>query len=116
VSVLGAKVPCFGSGTLLKPERSEDMKRYLTHRLQREHSRLETALAQEARRPEPDGPTLRAIKRRKLQVKDRLRALGSEPVAEGIHIEHRFSGVGRRDAAAIGSGPPLVTGACHDGS
>ena len=63
---------------------------YLLHRLQGEHSLLEAALAQEGRRPAPDERALKAMKRRKLLVKDRLQALersavpgSSRPGGEG---------------------------------
>lgn len=58
---------------------------HLIHRLHGEHALLEVALAQEIRRPEPDGRTLKEIKRRKLRVKDRLQALERETATEGLH-------------------------------
>lgn len=61
------------------------MIRYLTRRLQSEHARLEAALVREIRRPKPDARLIRAIKKRKLRVKDRLQALESK-AAEGASM------------------------------
>lgn len=40
--------------------------------LRAEHARLETAIAEERRRPAPDEGRLRALKLRKLTVKDQI--------------------------------------------
>ncbi|QQQ18605.1 YdcH family protein [Brevundimonas vitis] len=61
------------------------MTRYFMRRLQAEHARLDEAVARELRRLGPDEPTLRELKRRKLQVKDRLRALEMKAATEGLH-------------------------------
>lgn len=61
------------------------MTRYFLHRLQGEHFLLEAALAQEGRRPAPDERALKAMKRRKLLVKDRLQALERSADAGGLH-------------------------------
>ncbi len=62
------------------------MTRHLIHRLLSEHSLLEAALVEEVRRPRPDSPTVKAIKRRKLQVKDRLQMLESKAARGGLHV------------------------------
>jgi hypothetical protein len=55
------------------------------HRLHGRHVLLDAALAQELRRPEPDARFVAEIKKRKLQVKDRLRALELKAASEGLH-------------------------------
>jgi len=56
------------------------------HRLRGSHSLLETALRDERKRPAPDDRIMAQIKKRKLQLKDRLIALegrmatGASPV------------------------------------
>lgn len=55
------------------------------HRLHGRHVLLDDALAQEMRRPEPDARFVAEIKKRKLQVKDRLRALKLKAATEGLH-------------------------------
>ena len=59
--------------------------RYFIHRLHGHHALLEAALDQELRRPEPDARVLSEIKKRKLQLKDRLRALEPQSAADGLH-------------------------------
>jgi len=61
------------------------IRRYFLHRLHGQHALLESALVQETRRPEPDARVLSHIKKRKLQVKDRLRALEMKSATEGLH-------------------------------
>lgn len=60
------------------------MTRYFMRRLRAEHARLDDALARELRRLEPDQPALSELKRRRLQVKDRLRALEMKAATEGL--------------------------------
>lgn len=60
------------------------MTRTYIHRLHGRHARLDDALVQELRRPAPDAATLAALKKRKLQVKDRLRALELKAASEGF--------------------------------
>jgi len=55
------------------------------HWLHGRHVLLDAALAQEMRRPEPDARIIAGIKKRKLQVKDRLRALELKAATEGLH-------------------------------
>lgn len=59
--------------------------RYFPHRLQGQHALLEEALAEELGRPEPDARVLSRIKKRKLQVKDRMRALERQTPTGGLH-------------------------------
>lgn len=59
--------------------------RYFPHRLQGQHALLEEALAEELKRPAPDVRVLSRIKKRKLQVKDRLRALEKHAPTGGLH-------------------------------
>lgn len=59
--------------------------RYFPHRLQGQHALLEEALAEELKRPAPDVRVLSRIKKRKLQVKDRLRALERPSPTGGLH-------------------------------
>jgi len=61
------------------------MTRNYIHRLHGRHALLEGALAQELRRPSPDPATLAAIKKRKLQLKDRLRSLELKLASQGLH-------------------------------
>jgi hypothetical protein len=61
------------------------MTRTYIHRLHGRHALLESALAQELRRPSPDAATLAAIKKRKLQLKDRLRALELKLASQGLN-------------------------------
>lgn len=58
--------------------------RYFVHRLHGRHALLEAALIQEMRRPEPDGRRIADIKKRKLLVRDRLRALELKLATEGL--------------------------------
>jgi hypothetical protein len=44
----------------------------IVQRLRTEHARLETALAEERRRPAPDDRRIRELKQRKLALKDRI--------------------------------------------
>jgi len=60
------------------------MTRHLIHSLHKEHFLLEGALREEVRRPGPDSSIVRAIKRRKLQVKDRLQMLEMVPLRGSV--------------------------------
>ncbi|MBX9576450.1 MAG: YdcH family protein [Caulobacteraceae bacterium] len=60
------------------------MTRTYIHRLHGRHALLESALSQEMRRPAPDPATVAAIKKRKLELKDRLRALELKAASEGF--------------------------------
>lgn len=52
------------------------------HRLRGRHSLLEAALRDEHKRPVPDARVVAQIKKRKLQLKDRLRALEMKAATE----------------------------------
>jgi hypothetical protein len=58
--------------------------RYFLHRLHGRHALLEAALTEELRRPWPDGRRIAEIKKRKLLVRDRLRALELKMATEGL--------------------------------
>ncbi|WP_396595637.1 DUF465 domain-containing protein [Brevundimonas sp. R86498] len=59
--------------------------RYFPHRLHGQHALLEEALADELAQPAPDERVLARIKKRKLQVKDRIRALEAREQTGGLH-------------------------------
>jgi hypothetical protein len=61
------------------------MTRVFIHRLHGRHALLEADLAQELRRPVPDPAALAGIKKRKLQLKDRMRALELKMASEGLN-------------------------------
>ena len=48
------------------------MSEYFLQYLEREHARLEAAIAEELRRPQPDPTELRRLKKTKLLVKDQI--------------------------------------------
>lgn len=52
---------------------------WLLSRLWTQHARLECRIAEEAARPRPDADTLRALKREKLAVRDRIALLERRP-------------------------------------
>ena len=58
---------------------SEHFLRYL----QREHARLEAAIADEQRRPQPDGIEISRLKKAKLMVRDQL-AMWEQDAFEGV--------------------------------
>lgn len=58
--------------------------RYFLHRLHGRHALLEAALLEEMRRPHPDARRVADIKKRKLLVRDRLRALELKLASEGL--------------------------------
>jgi hypothetical protein len=58
--------------------------RYFIHRLHGRHALLEAALIEELRRPWPDARRVADIKKRKLLVRDRLRALELKLATEGL--------------------------------
>ncbi len=58
--------------------------RYFIHRLHGRHAQLEAALAEELRRPAPDYRRIADIKKRKLLVRDRLRALELKLATQGL--------------------------------
>ncbi len=58
--------------------------RYFIHRLHGRHALLEEALTQELRRPELDVRRISEIKKRKLLIRDRLRALEQKLATEGL--------------------------------
>lgn len=58
--------------------------RYFLHRLHGRHAMLEAALIEEMRRPRPDAQRVAEIKKRKLLVRDRLRALELKLASEGL--------------------------------
>ena len=60
------------------------MNGYFLHRLRGRHALLEAALEQERRRPVPDEVTLARIKKRKLELKDRVRAMELKAATEGL--------------------------------
>ena len=64
---------------LLSQERSYPLSNIIIWRLRRELQRLRASLAAEARLRFPDQNRLGALKRRKLQVKDRLSSLEAQP-------------------------------------
>ena len=58
--------------------------RYLIHRLHGRHALLEDALGEEMRRPKPDDRRIADIKKRRLLVRDRLRALELKLATQGL--------------------------------
>ncbi|WP_425985644.1 YdcH family protein [Brevundimonas sp. TWP1-2-1b1] len=61
------------------------MNGHFLQRLRRCHALLEAALEQEQRRPVPDAVTLARIKKRKLELQDRVRAMELKAASEGLH-------------------------------
>lgn len=60
------------------------MNGHFLHRLRDRHARLEAALDEERRRPLPDEATLARIKKRKLDLRDRVRAMELKAASEGL--------------------------------
>lgn len=58
--------------------------RYFVHRLRGRHVHLEAALIEEMGRSAPDGRRIADLKKRKLLVRDRLRALELKLATEGL--------------------------------
>lgn len=59
--------------------------RYFPHRLHGQHALLEEALTEELGRPAPDARVLSRLKKRKLQVKDRMRVLDRHSAMGDLH-------------------------------
>ena len=58
----------------------------IAFRLQGRHSLLEAALSEERNRPAPDASMVSLIKKRKLQLKDRLQALEKTTATDGARV------------------------------